>query len=216
MAFIVSECLPSDAESLIMDCDCPALQGNPLHELMFPKRSAEDSEEIILWMIDYLRPSLSDPRMKWFKACTSDGTVVGFAGWTVPLWAKEPGERGGPSSSREPPRALDIRSWLAASRRFAAEKRRVLKDQDAIYRLNTIAVNPAYQGKGVGSTLMAWGCDQADKNKADAFVMASPAGLRLYKKFGFEEVGTVHLDTGTITSMIRRPRSYQLPMGSMN
>lgn len=138
MAFTVFEALPSDTESLIRDCDFPALQGNPLHELMFPQKTAEDSEEIIHWMIEGLRLSLYDPRMKFFKACTCDGKIVGFAGWTVPLWAKGSGNgqhiEQKIGDSQKLPKSLDVESWVMASKQLAAEKRRVLKDQDAIYR----------------------------------------------------------------------------------
>ena len=34
--------------------------------------------------------------------------------------------------------------------------------------------------------------------------MASPAGVRLYGKFGFKDVGTVNTIHGTFTSMLRQ------------
>jgi predicted acetyltransferase len=46
---------------------------------------------------------------------------------------------------------------------------------------------------------MAWGCDQADKDEVDIFLIVSPAGLKLYKKFGFEEVGSVEVNGAKFT-----------------
>lgn len=59
--------------------------------------------------------------------------------------------------------------------------------------------------------LMAWGCGQADDSKTETFVMASPAGLRLYRKFGFDEVGSVQIGAARFSSMIRKPR-YSGPL----
>lgn len=42
-----------------------------------------------------------------------------------------------------------------------------------------ISVDSVYQHKGIGSMLMQWGCDIADRNRQDAFVLASPAAVRL-------------------------------------
>jgi predicted N-acetyltransferase YhbS len=71
-----------------------------------------------------------------------------------------------------------------------------------------MAVNPDHQRQGVGSMLMQSVCDKADENNLDAFVMSSPAGIRLYSKFGFKATGIVQTSQGVFTSMIRIARSY--------
>ena len=70
--------------------------------------------------------------------------------------------------------------------------------------LMIISVDPAYQRQGVGSMLMQWGCDEADRYERDAFVLASPAAVRLYAKFGFEVVGEVRTKKGVFRSMFRK------------
>ena len=54
-----------------------------------------------------------------------------------------------------------------------------------------ISVDPKYQRQGVGSMLLKWGCDMADRCGQGAFLIASPAGIPLYSKFGFKIVGEV-------------------------
>ncbi|KAI5303094.1 hypothetical protein KEM55_000718, partial [Ascosphaera atra] len=66
-----------------------------------------------------------------------------------------------------------------------------------------MAVDPNQQRQGIGSLLMKLFCEFVDENGLDAFVMASPAGLKLYAKFGFEKVGVVESEHGNFTSMLR-------------
>lgn len=66
-----------------------------------------------------------------------------------------------------------------------------------------MAVDPSYQRQGIGSMLMDWFCHSVDEKKLLAFVMSSPAGVRLYYKFGFKAVGVVETEHGNFTSMLR-------------
>ena len=65
---------------------------------------------------------------------------------------------------------------------------------------------PEHQGNGVGSMLVRWGCDMADKDILNCFVMASPGGLALYNKFDFKVIGEVCTEHGSFTSMYRKPK----------
>ena len=67
-----------------------------------------------------------------------------------------------------------------------------------------ISVNPIYQRKGVGSLLMQWGCDEADRNGLDSYILASPVGVQLYRRFGFESIGEVCVHGAKFTSMLRK------------
>ena len=67
-----------------------------------------------------------------------------------------------------------------------------------------ISVNPLYQRKGIGSLLMQWGCNEADRKKLDSYVLASPVGTLLYRKSGFENVGQICVQGVTFTSMLRK------------
>ena len=46
-------------------------------------------------------------------------------------------------------------------------------------------------------------CHSVDDNYLGAFVLSSPAGVRLYTRFGFKPVGVVETKCGNFTSMLR-------------
>lgn len=69
--------------------------------------------------------------------------------------------------------------------------------------LTMLSVDPKYQRQGIGSMLLQWGCEEADAHGRSSFLMASPAGISLYTKFGFKAVRDVYTSTGTFTSMFR-------------
>jgi predicted N-acetyltransferase YhbS len=73
--------------------------------------------------------------------------------------------------------------------------------------LTIVAVNPVYQRRGIGSMLMRWACEEADKAHRDGILLASPAGIQLYAKFGFEKVGEVRTAKGTLHSMFRKAQN---------
>jgi N-acetylglutamate synthase-like GNAT family acetyltransferase len=70
-----------------------------------------------------------------------------------------------------------------------------------------MAIHPHYQRHGFGFQLLQYACDRIDEIGCPAFVMASPAGVRLNQKFGFSSVGKVESAEGTFTSMIREGQS---------
>lgn len=49
-----------------------------------------------------------------------------------------------------------------------------------------LAVAKGYWQQGIGSALLQWGCEEADKEGLQVYLDASPMGSRLYTKhFGF-------------------------------
>ncbi|CAG8961277.1 hypothetical protein HYFRA_00013556 [Hymenoscyphus fraxineus] len=50
--------------------------------------------------------------------------------------------------------------------------------------VNQTSVHPNHRSRGVGTRLMQWGIDQADKLGLEVFIEASQAGKPLYDKFG--------------------------------
>lgn len=55
--------------------------------------------------------------------------------------------------------------------------------------LEIIAVDPAFQGKGIGSQMLDWGTMRADESSSEAYLEASPEAVSVYEKFGFREEG---------------------------
>lgn len=57
-----------------------------------------------------------------------------------------------------------------------------------------LTVLSEYQGRGLGARLMNWGVTQADRMQCRMCLESTPAGLALYRKFGFVAVETVSCD----------------------
>ncbi|KAI1803918.1 acyl-CoA N-acyltransferase [Daldinia bambusicola] len=212
MKFTVSEVQVADAESLIRKCDFPAIQDDPLHRIMFPRSCPDTWESEIRWMVKNLKNTLEREWSNFRKICAEDGTPIGFSGWTleqsdVPQVIENQSSEQKDESAIPEPDTLDMHAWLDTSKMLREEKRRILHGRKNIWRLMIISVDPAYQRQGVGSMLMQWGCEEADRNERDAFVLASPAAVRLYAKFGFEVVGQVETKEGVLRSMFRKAQN---------
>jgi GNAT superfamily N-acetyltransferase len=75
--------------------------------------------------------------------------------------------------------------------------------------LNLLGVDPAAQGRGLGSGLLAATLERADGRGEPAYLEAtSPVNRRLYERHGFATVGEIVVPGGpTLWSMWREPRS---------
>jgi len=79
---------------------------------------------------------------------------------------------------------------------------------DPCWHLAMIAVDPAWQGKGLGSALLAEGLRQCDMDGLPAYLESTnPTNLSLYRRHGFEEIGLIEAeDAPPLFPMIRPPR----------
>lgn len=55
--------------------------------------------------------------------------------------------------------------------------------------LKILLCHPDYQRRGAGTALTSWGIAEARRLWVPTTVFASPMGLRLYRKLGFQEIG---------------------------
>lgn len=60
--------------------------------------------------------------------------------------------------------------------------------------LEILVTHPDFQGRGAGSSLLGWGVERADKHGVVMALESTPAGLSLYRRFGFEEVEIIKAD----------------------
>jgi ribosomal protein S18 acetylase RimI-like enzyme len=75
--------------------------------------------------------------------------------------------------------------------------------------LPLIGVDPALQGGGLGSRLLAHALAQCDRDGTLAYLESSnPANIPVYERHGFEVLGTVQQPgSPRITPMLRKPRA---------
>jgi GNAT superfamily N-acetyltransferase len=76
------------------------------------------------------------------------------------------------------------------------------------WHLPLIGVDPASQGRGVGSALQRHILEQCDRQKAPAYLEAtSPRNASLYERLGFEALGSIQVaDSPPVVPMLRKPR----------
>ncbi|KAK4182671.1 hypothetical protein QBC35DRAFT_546371 [Podospora australis] len=172
----------ADSEHLARAVESPASESGPLFYLMFPYPGVDFSEqqndEIIRWHAEGIRDAIIGGQTCLRKIRQGDGTLVGLAGWK--------------KSENWLPGALDVSAWFKVSAALKKERQRVIGHLD----------------NGLGSMLMQHILEDIDRHDRYGYVLASPAGVRLYSKFGFEVVGQVDTPYGPITSMLRRRQTH--------
>ena len=74
--------------------------------------------------------------------------------------------------------------------------------------LPLIGVDPACQGRGYGSALLAHALQQCDEQQLPAYLDSSnPRNISLYQRHGFEILATLQVGTSPqLVSMLREPR----------
>lgn len=79
---------------------------------------------------------------------------------------------------------------------------------DACWYLPMIGVDPACQGRGYGSALLAYAVERCDRGGMPAYLESSnPRNIPLYQRHGFEIIGSIQAGRSpTIVPMLRGPR----------
>jgi len=74
--------------------------------------------------------------------------------------------------------------------------------------LPLMGVDPSQQGKGLGSALLQYTLMQFDRDNKLAYLESSnPRNIPLYKRHGFELLGSIQIGTSpSIAPMLRRPK----------
>jgi ribosomal protein S18 acetylase RimI-like enzyme len=74
--------------------------------------------------------------------------------------------------------------------------------------LPLLGVDPIHHGKGLGSALLQHVLVMCDQDNKYAYLESSnPRNIPLYKRHGFEMLGTIQVNTSpTISPMLRKPR----------
>jgi GNAT superfamily N-acetyltransferase len=98
--------------------------------------------------------------------------------------------------------------------RILPEMRQVFERMDAFHPrephwyLPLIGVDPACQGRGLGSVLLAHALERCDRDGVPAYLESSnPRNVPLYRRHGFEIIGEIQVGSSpALVPMLRRSR----------
>lgn len=139
---------------------------------------------------------MSSPKFVYHKAVDAEnpsGPILGVATW---YWVEDQYTAKQNIPWGDPPPGVNMPCYeasLGALRRWRAN---YFSEQGKPFvYMALLTVVPEVQRKGVGSALLREGLKEVDRRGLPVFIEASPAGLGLYKKFGWEEMveSTVNL-----------------------
>ncbi|MDY6937937.1 MAG: GNAT family N-acetyltransferase [Cyanobacteriota bacterium] len=79
--------------------------------------------------------------------------------------------------------------------------------QEPHWYLSMISTDPTCQGRGYGSALLRHGLAECDRQQQLAYLEAStPGSAALYKRHGFEAIGTISFGPADVIPMVRKPQ----------
>ncbi|CEJ92716.1 hypothetical protein VHEMI08350 [[Torrubiella] hemipterigena] len=162
---------------------------------LFPPHLRNHANDFRAWSISRKSTRLRTPYTLMMVAVDdtiSDTTeaVVGYSTWIQPA---PPGE--GPARPKTPPAGIDADA-------LAQLKQAMMQDEEdtnslnlprKLWTLDSLGVRPEQQGKGIGKRLLKDGMDRAFADGCDCYLIATPAGMPLYRSAGFKDVRVVHI-----------------------
>ena len=138
-----------------------------------------------------------DDSQIYLKAVGADGQIAGFANWQsgrIKTW-KEMNPPFVEGMNAEKCEAFfagmdaNRQSVMGEKEHYCTQRRSIYTSIALLLTISTVlsmvATSPSAKRKGVGSTLVKWGCDRADQDGLPAYLDSSAAGKGLYEKFGF-------------------------------
>ncbi|OOF98058.1 hypothetical protein ASPCADRAFT_205328 [Aspergillus carbonarius ITEM 5010] len=133
---------------------------------------------------------------------TTTNKIIGYARWafpardpetsTVELSPEGKGLVGEYSNGKALPEGMRQDVYDAFWKMLKEKSEVWVREGDFV--LEFLATLPEAQGKGVGTALLKWGMEQADKRNARVYLEATTDGYALYRKFGWEELEVMEMD----------------------
>ncbi|KAJ5383161.1 hypothetical protein N7517_001072 [Penicillium concentricum] len=169
--------------------------------LQTPERT--DSEAIRHWSIARKSARLHAKRSVMMVAFDDVlGNVVGYSMWFAPVEGDE----------EELPRpkrtfaGMDQAAFAELREIIMEDEREIFGEKGAsdVWNLDSLGVHPQHQKKGIGRMLLDWGVQQAATQGRDCYLVATPAGVALYRAAGFDAVKTVDIFGTPHVSMMKR------------
>ncbi|KAJ5112773.1 hypothetical protein N7532_000818 [Penicillium argentinense] len=195
-----------------------SFQNRGMLSLFFPEASQQQLEA---YKAVYSMKHLANPEMHVLKLVDpSTGELIGYARWfipkalggeTVPQLSEQAQE-----AARDPvayaPQPFNEPAYTAFRQLLETSRKKHTTERDMM--LDLLAVLPKYQGRGLSSKLLRWGCSRADELGVRVYLEATGEGYPVYIKYGWKPVEEVSLDRSlygaegkeSFTLMIRDPQ----------
>ncbi|KAK3941286.1 acyl-CoA N-acyltransferase [Diplogelasinospora grovesii] len=143
-----------------------------------------------------------------------DDQVVGYAQWDGPQLSpvteeeKEAAKRQQEEARSRYPRSFSLEAFDQLYAVMVAEEKRIFGERGCkdTWYCAVLCTDPAHARRGIGRMLLQWGISQATSEGRDVYLLATPAGILLYEKAGFEDVGRWNLFGSEHASMLLRYR----------
>ncbi|KAF2715914.1 acyl-CoA N-acyltransferase [Polychaeton citri CBS 116435] len=173
-----------------------AFKPHPRTPIMWPRGYTSD---LYAFSEAGKRKGFLDGRQRYMKAVdTTTDVIVGVTEWTFNTEnPKDYGQQELPDQNAQPPSNWPIGGNWILRQWYKGNIKKILNERVAgepFIMLDNLTILPAHQGRGIGSLLLSWGVEQADRLGCKICLESTPIGLAIYHKFGFEEVEDINCD----------------------
>ncbi|KAH8846566.1 hypothetical protein MCOR01_000024 [Pyricularia oryzae] len=182
----------------LLDIALECFGHNPYSQAIFS--NATEEERLTLgrrWREDRYRANFAKPGQHYLVVVQgpSDESkkeeIAGWALWQQPRTEVDPDAACGLEAKTMAAPLPAIISGEAIKAREEALTGAYKKafGEDGMRRMwYIVVVDPKHRRKGVGSMLMMWGLDKAEKSETDAYIVATDVGRDMYLTVGFQDV----------------------------
>jgi len=219
----------------MVDCGRRAFDNDALEHAILPDRSAAvlDSNEMLEFRMNRIRKRLQSPDWRYVLATVDPAEgpakIVGYAGWMAPptqenITEQERKQKENvvqrqvqqqpPVKDEDTPKGLDMDTFKYINELIEKTKKEILgEDEQRVWYLASLAVDPEFKGKGIASKLVQWGVDKAEEAGLPAYLESSPAAVGVYRRVGFKELRKLRViksdESHFLTIMLRTPGSTE-------
>ncbi|KAG4429455.1 hypothetical protein IFR05_015066 [Cadophora sp. M221] len=175
-----------------------------------------DNSLITKWLIKLLDEQFDAPELRFMKAVDREtGEITALAFWWLRGWGLEKKVEGKDAASGEigyerkgerrfflPPLLGSRNTGLdvVKEEHISSPLQKHIADEFAAFEdswivgtkcmnLSLLMTDPKYQRRGIGTALLKWGHERADREGVPCFLIASPAGHPLYVHVGWKVIG---------------------------
>ncbi|ORY72128.1 acyl-CoA N-acyltransferase [Pseudomassariella vexata] len=186
-----------------------AFQNHGTNTRIFPASSPHAQS----FIFNTLSAEISNPRA-YFHVITDSSSptpekIIAFAKWNGP--DPKPGSDSNYQKPAQLPFPEDGDTELAKEFfETIAQKQEEHMGMRRHWCLGLIGVKTEVQGRGAGGMLVKWGLDRADADGLEAYLVASPSGAPIYRRYGFEDIEVWTLKGHTECFMLRKAKAGKL------